>query len=47
MGGIAGIVIGFASQSVVGNLVSGLFLMIERPMKLGDSVNIAGTAGVV
>jgi small-conductance mechanosensitive channel len=46
-GGIAGIVIGFASQSVVGNLISGLFLIIERPMKLGDAVNIAGTAGVV
>ncbi|MBE0516472.1 MAG: mechanosensitive ion channel family protein [Methanophagales archaeon] len=46
-GGIAGIVIGFASKSVVGNLISGLFLMIERPMKLGDAVNIAGTAGVV
>ena len=46
-GGFAGIVIGIASQSVVGNLVAGLFLMIERPMKLGQSVNIAGTAGVV
>lgn len=46
-GGIAGIVIGFASQNVVGNLISGLFLMIERPMKLGDAVNIAGTVGVV
>jgi small-conductance mechanosensitive channel len=46
-GGIVGIMIGFASQSVVGNLISGLFLMIERPMKLGDAVNIAGTAGVV
>jgi small-conductance mechanosensitive channel len=46
-GGIAGIVIGFASQSVVGNLISGLFLIIERPMKLGDAVSIAGTAGVV
>jgi small-conductance mechanosensitive channel len=46
-GGFAGIVIGIASQSVVGNLVAGFFLMIERPMKLGQSVNIAGTAGVV
>ncbi|MBN1763307.1 MAG: mechanosensitive ion channel family protein [Methanomicrobia archaeon] len=46
-GGIAGIVIGIASQSVVGNLIAGLFLMIERPMKIGQSVNIAGIAGVV
>jgi small-conductance mechanosensitive channel len=46
-GGIAGIVLGIASQSVVGNFVAGLFLMIERPMKIGQSVNIAGTAGVI
>ncbi len=46
-GGIAGLVIGIASQSVVGNLIAGLFLMIERPMKIGQAVNIAGTAGVV
>ena len=46
-GGIAGIVIGIASQSVVGNLIAGLFLMIERPMKIGQSVNIGGTAGIV
>lgn len=46
-GGIAGIVIGIASQSVLGNLLAGLFLMIEHPMKIGQAVNIAGTAGVV
>ncbi len=46
-GGIAGLVIGFASQSIVSNLISGLFLMIERPIKIGNAVNIAGTAGVV
>ena len=39
-GGIIGIVIGFATQSIVGNLVSGLFLMVERPIKIGDQVNI-------
>ena len=46
-GGIVALVIGIASQSVVGNLIAGLFLMIERPMKIGQAVNIAGTAGVV
>lgn len=46
-GGIAGIVIGFASQSIVGNLISGLFLMAERPIKIGDSVNIDDIAGNV
>ena len=33
-GGIAGIVIGFASQTVVSNLISGLFLLIEKPIKI-------------
>jgi len=46
-GGILGIAIGFASRSVVSNLISGLFLMIERPIKIGEAVNIGGTAGVV
>ena len=46
-GGIVGIVLGFASQSIVGNLISGLFLMAERPVKIGDSVEIDGRSGVV
>lgn len=41
-GGIFGIVIGFATQSVVSNLISGVFLMIEKPVKQGDSVEIPG-----
>ena len=46
-GGILGLVIGFASQSIVGNLISGLFLMIERPIKVGNMVNIDGNSGYV
>lgn len=46
-GGIAGIVIGFASQSVVANLISGIFLISERPIKIGDQLNIDGVAGFV
>jgi small-conductance mechanosensitive channel len=46
-GGIAGIVIGFASQSVVSNLISGLFLMTERPIKIGDAVKVGDITGVV
>jgi small-conductance mechanosensitive channel len=39
-GGITGIVLGFASQNIVGNLISGVFLMIEKPIKIGDQVEI-------
>ncbi|RLF51339.1 MAG: mechanosensitive ion channel family protein [Thermoplasmata archaeon] len=46
-GGIIGIVIGFASQTVVSNLVSGLFLLIEKPIKVGDGVSIGDVSGVV
>lgn len=41
-GGIFGVVIGFATQSVVSNLISGFFLMIEKPAKIGDFVEIQG-----
>jgi len=46
-GGIAGLAIGFASQSVIGNLISGLFLIVERPIAIGNVVNIDGTVGIV
>lgn len=39
-GGIFGVVIGFATQSVVSNLISGIFLMIEKPVKQGDSLDL-------
>ena len=39
-GGIFGIVIGFATQSIVSNLISGLFLMIEKPLKQGDIIEL-------
>lgn len=46
-GGIIGIILGFALQSVTANLVSGLFLYWERPLKPGDVVDIDGHVGVV
>jgi small-conductance mechanosensitive channel len=39
-GGVLGIVIGFAAQSVVSNLISGIFLIFEHPIKIGDNVLI-------
>lgn len=41
-GGIAGIVIGFATQSLFSNLISGIFLYVDKPMKIGDPVLITG-----
>jgi small-conductance mechanosensitive channel len=50
-GGIAGIVIGFATQSLFSNLISGIFLHLDKPMNVGDPVMITGelpdVAGIV
>ena len=39
-GGIFAVVIGFATQSVVSNLISGIFLMVEKPAKHGDTIQL-------
>jgi len=44
---VTGIIIGFASQSIVGNLISGLFIMAERPIKIGSEVEIDSIRGFV
>jgi small-conductance mechanosensitive channel len=48
-GGILGRVIGFATQSVVANLISGIFLQIDKPVSIGDPVSIidASLYGVI
>ena len=45
--GILSIAIGFASQTSVSNLISGLFLIAERPFAVGDQLDIDGRIGVV
>ncbi|MCX8209148.1 MAG: mechanosensitive ion channel family protein [Sulfolobales archaeon] len=47
LGGFLGIVVGFASQQVLGQAIAGLFLLIARPFKIGDKVVVAGEDGVV
>ncbi|MBE8539901.1 mechanosensitive ion channel domain-containing protein [Geoglobus acetivorans] len=46
-GGITGIVLGFASQSVVSNFISGIFILWEKPVKIGDQISVAGISGYV
>lgn len=45
--GIVGVAVGFAAQTSVANIISGLFLMIEQPFELGDQVSINGIDGTV
>ncbi|MGB3908153.1 MAG: mechanosensitive ion channel family protein [Methanomethylovorans sp.] len=46
-GGVLGLILGIAGQSIVANLISGIFLILERPIKIGDQVNIDNNAGII
>ena len=45
--GAAGLAIGLALQGSLANFASGVLMIIFRPYKLGDLVNVAGTEGFV
>ena len=45
--GIVGIAVGFAAQSTLSNFIAGITLLIERPFRIGDWVNINGQDGKV
>ena len=45
--GILTVALGFASQTSASNLISGLFLMIERPFSIGDIIRVGDTTGEV
>jgi moderate conductance mechanosensitive channel len=45
--GVAGIAIGFGAQSLVKDLFSGFFVLLENQIRVGDVVSIAGHSGVV
>lgn len=45
--GILTVAIGFASQTSMSNLISGLFLIGEQPFAIGDIIKVGDTVGVV
>ena len=45
--GVLTVAIGFAAQTSASNLISGIFLMVEKPFVIGDIVEVAGTKGEV
>jgi len=45
--GILTVAIGFASQTSASNLISGLFLVAEKPFQLGDMITVGNTTGEV
>jgi len=45
--GILTVAIGFASQTSASNIISGLFLLVDRPFQIGDVIEVGGTTGFV
>lgn len=45
--GFAGIVVGLAAQSTLGNIISGISLAVFRPFRVGDRVNVMNEYGKI
>jgi small-conductance mechanosensitive channel len=45
--GIIGLAVGFGAQSLVKDIISGFFILLENQMNVGDVVSIAGELGLV
>jgi small-conductance mechanosensitive channel len=45
--GIVGVAIGFGSQKLVQDLITGIFLLLENAMQVGDTVTVSGLTGTV
>ncbi len=45
--GVGGLVLGFAFKDSLSNLASGILILIYRPFKIGDTIEIGGTMGNV
>ncbi len=45
--GILTVAIGFASQTSASNMISGLFLLVEKPFEIGDFIEVEKTMGEV
>lgn len=47
VGGALAIGVGFGSQNIVNNFISGVILLVEQPIKVGDVVEVEGMSGVI
>jgi small-conductance mechanosensitive channel len=45
--GASTLILGFASQQILSNIMSGVFLIIKRPFKINDTIEIQGNRGKV
>ena len=47
IGTMSALVIGFASQNLLGNMIAGMYIAITRPFKIGDMITVFGNTGNV
>ncbi|WKE65146.1 mechanosensitive ion channel [Gallaecimonas kandeliae] len=47
LGGAVAIGIGFGAQNLINNLISGFILLIEQPIRIGDTVELGEEVGMV
>jgi small-conductance mechanosensitive channel len=45
--GIGGMAVAFAAQDTIANMISGVFLFVQRPFKIGEKITITGITGKV
>jgi moderate conductance mechanosensitive channel len=45
--GLGGLAIGFGAQSLVKDIISGFFILLENSIRVGDVVEVAGVSGLV
>ncbi|AEC51867.1 hypothetical protein PNA2_0951 [Pyrococcus sp. NA2] len=45
--GITGIVLGFSAQTVIANLISGIFMYFDKPLEIGDPIEVGDYSGIV
>ncbi len=45
--GLTGFALGFALKDAISNLVAGIMIVLYKPIKLGDKIEVTGSKGIV